>query len=101
MPRAFTQIAFSPAVKAAQTRYGSRELGEQTENREPVRDRLNADLAGYIGAADSFFIGTASRDGWPHMQHRGGPPSSEPPLDEAGSVRREKRSPALARRQLL
>jgi hypothetical protein len=73
MPRAFTQLAFSPAVKAAQTHYGSRELGERTESREPARDRLNDDLAAYIGAADSFFIGTASRDGWPHVQHRGGP----------------------------
>ena len=82
MSRAFTQIAFSPAVKAAQTRYGSRELGELTENREPARDRLNADLAAYIGAADSFFIGTASRDGWPHMQHRGGPPGFLKVLDD-------------------
>jgi hypothetical protein len=82
MPRAFTQIAFSPAVKAAQTHYGSRELGELTENREPARDRLNADLAAYIGAADSFFIGTASRDGWPHMQHRGGPPGFLKLLDD-------------------
>jgi predicted pyridoxine 5'-phosphate oxidase superfamily flavin-nucleotide-binding protein len=82
MPRAFTQIAFSPAVKAAQRHYGSRELGELTENREPARDRLNADLAAYIGAADSFFIGTASRDGWPHMQHRGGPPGFLKLLDD-------------------
>ena len=82
MSRAFTQIAFSPAVKAAQMRYGSRELGELTENREPARDRLNADLAAYIGAADSFFIGTASRDGWPHVQHRGGPPGLLKVLDD-------------------
>lgn len=82
MPRAFTQLAFSPSVKAAQTHYGSRELGELTENREPARDRLNDDLAAYIGAADSFFIGTASRDGWPHVQHRGGPPGFLKVLDD-------------------
>lgn len=82
MPRAFTQLAFSPAVKAAQTHYGSRELGERTENREPARNRLNDDLAAYIGAANSFFIGTASRDGWPHVQHRGGPPGFLKVLDD-------------------
>lgn len=82
MPRAFTRLAFSPAVKATQTRYGSREQGERTENREPVRDRLNDDLIAYIGAADSFFIGTASRDGWPHIQHRGGPPGFLKVLDD-------------------
>ena len=27
-----------------------------------------------IGRANSIIIGTASRDGWPHVQHRGGPP---------------------------
>ena len=82
MTRAFTRLAFSPAVKATQTRYGSREHGERTENREPVRDRLNDDLTAYIGAADSFFIGTASRDGWPHIQHRGGPPGFLKVLDD-------------------
>lgn len=82
MPRAFTQLAFSPAVKAAQTRYGSRELGERTENREPTRDRLNDGLVAYIAGADSFFIGTASSDGWPHMQHRGGLPGFLKVLDD-------------------
>lgn len=82
MPRAFTQLAFSPAVRAAQTRYGSRDLGERTENREPARDRLNGDLIAFIAAADSFFIGTASRDGWPHVQHRGGSPGFLRMLDD-------------------
>lgn len=73
MARAFTQLAFSPAVKAAQARYGARQHGERLESAQPPRDRLNADLIAFIEAADSFFIGTASRDGWPHVQHRGGP----------------------------
>jgi uncharacterized protein len=82
MPRAFTQLAFSPAVKTAQTRYGSRELGVRTEQREPARDRLNADLMAFIEGVDSFFIGTASSDGWPHVQHRGGPPGFLKVLDD-------------------
>lgn len=82
MPRAFTQLAFSPAVKAAQARYGAREHGERLERRDPPRDRLNEDLIDFIAGADSFFIATASRDGWPHMQHRGGPPGFLKVLDD-------------------
>lgn len=28
---------------------------------------------GFIGRADSFFLGTATPEGWPYIQHRGGP----------------------------
>jgi uncharacterized protein len=73
MPRAFTQLAFSRAVKAAQAHYGARQHGKRLESAEPARDRLNADLLAFIEATDSFFIGTTSREGWPHVQHRGGP----------------------------
>lgn len=82
MPRAFARLAFSPAVKAAQARYGAREHGELLERRDPPRDRLNDDLAAFIAAADSFFIGTASREGWPHVQHRGGPAGFLKVLDD-------------------
>jgi predicted pyridoxine 5'-phosphate oxidase superfamily flavin-nucleotide-binding protein len=82
MARAFTQVAFSPAVKAAQQRYGAREHGEQLERHGSPRDRLNDDLIAFIAATDSFFIGTASRDGWPHVQHRGGPPGFLKVLDD-------------------
>lgn len=82
MTRAFTRLAFSPAVKAAQARYGARQHGERLERQDPARDRLNADLIGYIASADSFFIGTANSDGWPHVQHRGGPPGFLKVFDE-------------------
>jgi predicted pyridoxine 5'-phosphate oxidase superfamily flavin-nucleotide-binding protein len=36
----------------------------------------------YIAGADSFFIGTASREGWPHVQHRGGPAGFLKVLDD-------------------
>lgn len=73
MARAFTALAFSPAVKAAQSRHGVREHGARLEQKEPANDRLTAELMRFIAAADSFFIATASREGWPHLQHRGGP----------------------------
>jgi predicted pyridoxine 5'-phosphate oxidase superfamily flavin-nucleotide-binding protein len=73
MTRAFTRLAFSASVKAAQTRYGAREHGARLEAAEPARDRLNDDLVAFVADTDSFFIGTASSDGTPHVQHRGGP----------------------------
>ena len=82
MPRAFTRLAFSPAVKTAQARYGAREHGALLEQKDPPRDRLNDELIAFIKGTDSFFIGTASRDGWPHVQHRGGPPGFLKVLDD-------------------
>ena len=56
MVRAFTKLAFSRAVKAAQSHYGAREHGERLEHKEPARERLNDDLAAFIAAADSFSL---------------------------------------------
>lgn len=80
--RAFTALSFSPAVKAVQARYGAREHAQRIEERPQANDRLNGDLTAFIAAADSFFIATASRDGWPYMQHRGGPAGFLKVLDE-------------------
>ena len=60
MPRAFTRLAFSTAVKAAQARYGAREHGAKLERAEPSRERLNDELIAYFAQVDSFFIGTAN-----------------------------------------
>jgi predicted pyridoxine 5'-phosphate oxidase superfamily flavin-nucleotide-binding protein len=73
MTRTFTQFAFSPSVKATQARYGAREHGERIEQKEPAHDRLDGNIIAFIAAAESFFIGTANGEGWPHVQHRGGP----------------------------
>lgn len=73
MPRAFTTLAFSPSVQAAQLRYGSRGRNEQLAAREPDRATLSDEMQDRIKRANSIIIGTASADGWPHLQHRGGP----------------------------
>lgn len=72
--RAFTALAFSPSVRAAQRRYGSRERNEKLAQRDPDRASLSEEMQARIRRANSAIIGTASRDGWPHVQHRGGPP---------------------------
>jgi len=73
MTRAFTRLAFSPAVLGAQERYGSRERMQQLAEREPERAALSEEMQERVRRANSVIIGTASRDGWPHVQHRGGP----------------------------
>jgi predicted pyridoxine 5'-phosphate oxidase superfamily flavin-nucleotide-binding protein len=74
MPRAFTALAFTPSVRAAQLRLGSRELNERVAAREPDRASLSEEMQQRIARANSVIVGTASLDGWPHLQHRGGPP---------------------------
>ena len=74
MTRAFTAVAFSPSVRAIQARYGSRERMEQLAAREPERAALSEEMQQRVQQANSVIIGTASLEGWPHVQHRGGPP---------------------------
>jgi predicted pyridoxine 5'-phosphate oxidase superfamily flavin-nucleotide-binding protein len=79
--RAFTRLTFTPPVRAAQQRYGSREAMERLEAM-PRHDRLTPEIIEVITRCNSFLIGTASVAGWPHIQHRGGPPGFLQVLDE-------------------
>jgi predicted pyridoxine 5'-phosphate oxidase superfamily flavin-nucleotide-binding protein len=63
-------VMFSPSVKAEQTRLGSRAMFEDREWKTEITD----DLRQFLGAIDTFFFATASADGRPYIQHRGGPP---------------------------
>ncbi|MBI1393405.1 MAG: pyridoxamine 5-phosphate oxidase [Alphaproteobacteria bacterium] len=68
----FGDIMFTPLVKAEQARLGSRDAyAKMTAGAAP--DRLTAREAEFIGARDSFYLGTVNEDGWPYVQHRGGP----------------------------
>jgi predicted pyridoxine 5'-phosphate oxidase superfamily flavin-nucleotide-binding protein len=82
MSRAFARIAFTEAVKEAQRRNDARQNGERLESHPVANDALTPDLARFIAERDSFFIATASAEGWPYVQHRGGPPGFLRVLDE-------------------
>jgi predicted pyridoxine 5'-phosphate oxidase superfamily flavin-nucleotide-binding protein len=69
-----SDVAFTPAVKAAQAKRGSRESYAKMEARGGFRTAVSPDLAAFLGAARSFYLATASADGQPYVQHRGGPP---------------------------
>ncbi len=66
-------VAFTPAVKAVQNAKGSREIYARMAASQPWPTRVTPDLAGFIRRQTSFFLGTASADGQPYIQHRGGP----------------------------
>jgi predicted pyridoxine 5'-phosphate oxidase superfamily flavin-nucleotide-binding protein len=67
-----SDVAFSPSVKAIQARKGSRASYHKQEERG-WRTEITEDLAGFIAAQTSFMFATASADGQPYIQHRGGP----------------------------
>lgn len=73
MATAFAELAFTPSVKAAQSRYGSREKNSRFELAEDARNRLTDFEMEFIGQRDSFYQATVSESGWPYIQHRGGP----------------------------
>ena len=65
-----SDVAFTPAVKAIQTRKGSREAYAAHGD---WRTEIDENLAAFLGEATSFYFATASAEGQPYIQHRGGP----------------------------
>ena len=68
-----SDVAFTPAFKAIQSRKGSRQGYASMEERGSWETRITPGLAEFIGRQASVFLGTASADGQPYIQHRGGP----------------------------
>jgi predicted pyridoxine 5'-phosphate oxidase superfamily flavin-nucleotide-binding protein len=73
MTRAFTRLAYTDSVRAVQQRNGARDHSERMAQRPPDRDSLPEEMQARIANANSMIVGTASLEGWPHLQHRGGP----------------------------
>jgi predicted pyridoxine 5'-phosphate oxidase superfamily flavin-nucleotide-binding protein len=68
-----SDVAFTPAVKAIQTKKGSREGYAQVERNGGWRTGIDDRLAGFLANTNSFYMATATADGQPYIQHRGGP----------------------------
>ena len=81
MPYGFLDIATTPSVKAAQVANGSAEYWSAFQGNRSF-DRFTAAESAFIGARDSFYIATVSENGWPYIQHRGGPPGFLRVLDD-------------------
>lgn len=75
-------VAFGPAAKALQSRFGSRAAYERRDEKGAWRTTVTADLAGFLAERDSFYLATSGANGQPYVQHRGGPAGFLKPLDE-------------------
>ncbi len=77
-----SDIAFTPSVKAEQEKRGSRDGYQKMAAKRDWRDTVSQDLEIFISERDSFYLATASKDGQPYIQHRGGPKGFLKVLDE-------------------
>jgi predicted pyridoxine 5'-phosphate oxidase superfamily flavin-nucleotide-binding protein len=68
-----SDIAFTPAVRAAQTRRGSGEIYASREASGGFRTEITPDLVEFLGTVDTAYLATANAEGQPYAQHRGGP----------------------------
>jgi uncharacterized protein len=71
MAQNYLKHTVTDSVRAAQKQYfGASRLPDNA----PSRDILTEEEISFIGARDSFYLGTVSENGWPYVQHRGGYP---------------------------
>jgi len=68
-----SDIAFTDKVKEIQKQKGSRDTYAHMEQRGSWDDTVTDYLAGFLAERDSFYMATVNSDGYPYIQHRGGP----------------------------
>ena len=68
----YSELAFTDAIKNLQDRLGSRLSYERMEKASFV-DGLTDDETEYIAQIDSFYLASIGENGYPYIQHRGGP----------------------------
>ncbi len=73
LTRPSSDVAFTPAVKAVQESRGSRGAYARREAQGGFATDISPELATFIAARDSVYLATASAEGQPYVQHRGGP----------------------------
>lgn len=77
-----SDVAFTPTVKAIQSRKGSRAAYARMEAAGAWETRITPELRAFVEAQTSVFLATANAAGQPYIQHRGGPPGFLQVLDE-------------------
>jgi len=82
MSRAYSDITFTPAVRAMQTRMGSRGHYAPLDQDSDQRNTLGPSEIDFIEARDGFYLASVSETGWPYVQFRGGPVGFLQALDD-------------------
>lgn len=73
MGRSYANVMFTPRIKEQQTVHGSRAAYERYERYAEPGDRLSPMERRFLLERDSFYIASTTENGWPYIQHRGGP----------------------------
>ncbi len=81
-PQFVSDVGFTDAVKAVQGRLGSRKGYARMEAGRGWEHEITPELRAFIAERDSMYLATASADGRPYVQHRGGPRGFLRVLDE-------------------
>jgi predicted pyridoxine 5'-phosphate oxidase superfamily flavin-nucleotide-binding protein len=76
-----SELVFPPAVRRAQAEHGS-ESAYARKIEAGFPNTVTPELAAFIAEQDTAFLGTASADGAPYIQHRGGPKGFIKVVDE-------------------
>jgi hypothetical protein len=76
-----SDIVFTSATQKAQAERGSAKTYER-RIAEGFPDTVTPELAQFIAEQDTAFLATASKDGAPYIQHRGGPKGFIKVIDE-------------------
>ena len=82
MTRYSSDIAFTPAVKALQAAKGSRQPYSKMEQRGSWQTKVTVELEAFLADLDMFYLGTASAEGQPYIQYRGGKPGFLQKIDD-------------------
>ena len=77
-----SDVAFTPSVKAIQTRKGSRQAYSRMEKGAGWSTEITPELCAFLAEQNSFFLATTNAEGQPYIQHRGGPKGFLRMLDE-------------------
>ena len=77
-----SDVAFTPSVKAVQTRRRSRAAYAEMEARGGFRTEITSDLVDFLSEIDTAYLATANANGQPYAQHRGGPKGFIGQVDE-------------------
>jgi predicted pyridoxine 5'-phosphate oxidase superfamily flavin-nucleotide-binding protein len=78
----YSELAFTGAIKKLQERLGSRLSYERMEKMSYI-DGLTDSEAEFIAHLDSFYIASFGENGYPYIQHRGGPKGFIKVIDKA------------------
>jgi predicted pyridoxine 5'-phosphate oxidase superfamily flavin-nucleotide-binding protein len=68
-----SDVAFTPTVKAIQSRKGSRHGYARMEQGGSWESSISSELREFIAQQASFYMATVNAEGQPYIQHRGGP----------------------------